>query len=202
MNIAFFDFDGTVTTGDGFMPFIRSATARHRVVAGTLCLSPMVLGYRLGWVPATRMRQGVAWFAFRGRAEREIAALGASYAAEVLPRLARPEALERIRWHQAQGDAVVIVSASLGAYLSPWCQERGLELISTELEMRGGICTGWYRGGDCTGQEKARRIRERYDLRQYPLVFAYGDTHEDDAMLALAHRRFFRWRELEPAPSA
>lgn len=45
------------------------------------------------------------------------------------------------------------------------------------------------------GEEKARRVRARFDLVSYPLVYAYGDTKEDLELLALAHRRVYRWRE-------
>jgi phosphatidylglycerophosphatase C len=197
VNLALFDFDGTVTTGDGFMPFVRRATPRARVIAGTLYLTPMAFGYRRGWVTPTRLRQSVARIAFRGRPYADVAAHGARYAAEVIPQRTRPEALERIRWHQQQGDEVVVVSASLSAYLEPWCREQGLHLLCTELETRDGICTGRYRGRDCTGEEKARRVRERFDLSRCRVTFAYGDTAEDRPMLALAQRRYFRWRELE-----
>lgn len=53
----------------------------------------------------------------------------------------------------------------------------------------------------CSGAEKATRIRQRYDLRRYREIFAYGDTVDDRAMLALAGRRYYRWREeLSSAP--
>jgi phosphoserine phosphatase len=32
----------------------------------------------------------------------------------------RPEALRRARWHQEQGHHLVVLSASLEAYLLPW----------------------------------------------------------------------------------
>ena len=201
MNIAFFDFDGTITAADSFLPFIRLAANRQRVVAGTLCLSPMIAGYRLGWVPATRMRASVAWFAFRGRRQSELSALGERYALQVSAARLRAVANERIAWHQAQGDTVVVVSASLDCYLAPWCRARGLGLICTELETRAGVCTGRYRNGDCSGPEKARRILERWQLSRYGQVFAYGDTSEDSAMLGLAHRRYLRWQELPPGPT-
>ena len=57
-----------------------------------------------------------------------------------------------------------------------------------------GRLTGRYRGADCSGAEKARRIKERYDLTRYPIVYAYGDTEEDREMLALAHERYYRWK--------
>ncbi len=91
---------------------------------------------------------------------------------------------------------VVVVSASLGAYLRPWCDELALELICSELEQRGEQLTGRYADGDCTAQEKARRVRERYELARYPVIYAYGDTAEDQELLALANERFFRGKAL------
>jgi phosphatidylglycerophosphatase C len=105
-------------------------------------------------------------------------------------------ALERIAWHQAQGDRVVVVSASLDAYLVPWCSSLGVELICTELEIRDGLLTGRYVEGDCYGPEKPRRIRLRYALADYDTVYAYGDGDDDLPMLRLADKRFLCWEEL------
>jgi len=195
VNLALFDFDGTITYGDTFTPFIHFAVTPGRIVTGTLRLSPMIVGYKLGVVPATSMRAAIVRAAFRGRGQQEVSELGARYS-ERLARGVRPQALEKIRWHQAQGDAVVVVSASLDSYLRGWCAELGLALICTELEHDGGVLTGEFAGGDCTGLEKARRVRERYDLGQYPVVYAYGDTPEDYELLRLASRRYFRWQEM------
>ncbi len=194
MNLALFDFDGTITFEDSFTPFIRFAAGRARMAVGSALLSLMFEAYRLGWVPATNMRADAAYASFRGRRQDEVGRLGARYA-EGLPRLVRPQALEKIRWHQAQGDTVVVVSASLHPYLSSWCAGLGLDLICTELEAKDGVLTGRYAHSDCTGHEKARRVRERYDLGRYPIVYAYGDTPEDEQLLALAHRAIFRWQE-------
>lgn len=193
MNLALFDFDGTITFGDNFKPFLFFAAPR-RVALGTVLLAPLVAGYRAGWVSGTRMRAACSFVGFRGRREEELHALGLEYS-QTIGRNVRPEALDKIRWHQAQGDTVVVVSASLNFYLSVWCREMGLELICTELEVSNGRLTGRYRGGDCSGLEKARRVRERYELARYPVIYAYGDTSEDAELLALAHRRVFRWRE-------
>jgi HAD superfamily hydrolase (TIGR01490 family) len=197
-NLALFDFDGTITFKDSFTPFIVYAVEPRRMAIGKVVLSPMIAAYKLGLVPTSLMRATVVGFGFRGKREPDVRQLGLSYAREKLSAITSPRALERIGWHKGQGDAVVVVSASLDVYLSEWCKEVGVELICTELEARGGILTGRYRHGDCTGKEKARRVRERYDVRAYEVVYAYGDTKEDEAMLALAQRRFFRWREQSP----
>ena len=126
----------------------------------------------------------------------DVARWGERYAEQVLPRNLRPEAIARLQWHQAQGDSIAVVSASLEPYLAPWCRQHGLELICTRLETRGGVCTGRYVGGDCTGAEKARRVRARFELQRYSQVYAYGDTPEDSEMLALAHRPHLRGTEI------
>ncbi len=198
MNLALFDFDGTLTLGDTFVPFVHFAAPRHRVAFGTLLLSPLIVAYKLGLLPATRLRAAIAYVGFRGRAEADLNACGDRYA-KTLPHVLRAEALAKLRWHQAQGDEVVIVSASLHPYLHAFCREHELGLICTRLECKAGILTGSYEAGDCTGGEKARRVLARYDLSRYPVVYAYGDTPEDHELLSLASKRFYRWREL-PSP--
>jgi phosphatidylglycerophosphatase C len=202
MNLALFDFDGTITTQDTFTPFVYFAASRTRIVLGTMCLLPLIVAYKLGLLPGTRMRAAVVRFGFRGRALAEVLELGARYAQVTVPRVVRPDALERIRWHQAQGDTVVIVSASLDAYLRAWCDELGLDLICTKLEVENGKLTGRYVDGDCTGPEKAKRVRERYDMARYAIVYAYGDTSEDRQLLELANKRYFRGQEQADSSAA
>ena len=96
----------------------------------------------------------------------------------------------------------MVVSASLDAYLVPWCRPLGLDLICTELEISDGRLTGRYVQGDCWGDEKVRRIRERLTLDDYDTVYAYGDTEDDRAMLDLADRKYFRWQEVHEVPAA
>ncbi len=195
MDLALFDFDGTITTRDSFRPFLSFASSRARVVFGTALLSPMMVGYELGWIRGPRMRAAATYVCCRGRAERELRELGARYG-KTLTASFRPEALERIGWHKERGDTVVVVSASLRPYLEDLCRELEVGLVCTELEARGGVLTGRYLGGDCTGPEKARRVRAAYDLARYSSIYAYGDTTEDAELLELATRRYYRWREL------
>jgi phosphatidylglycerophosphatase C len=196
-NLALFDFDGTITTSDTFAPFLFYAAEPARIVIGRIVLSPLIVGYKLRLVSTSRVRRSAARFVFRGRREAEVRQAGLEYSRSRLANVVRPHALERIRWHQAQGDEVVVVSASLDVYLADWCRQLGIELICTELEAQEGVLTGRYRNGDCCGPEKAKRVQERYDLRRFSLVYAYGDTREDDALLGLASKRFYRWRELD-----
>jgi phosphatidylglycerophosphatase C len=196
MDLALFDFDGTITHSDTFTPFLYRSAGRVRLAAGICVLSPLILAYRLGLLPATRMRACAAAVTFAGQRAAEVRRVGSSYSQHIVAELMRTNALERIEWHKRRGDHIVVVSASLDVYLTDICAGLGLDLICTELEAKAGILTGRYQRGDCTGGEKARRVLERYDLTTYGTVHAYGDTSEDSALLGLASRRYFRWEEL------
>jgi phosphatidylglycerophosphatase C len=196
LNLALFDFDGTLTNGDTYSPFVRLAASPTRLLLGTLLIGPVILAYRRGVLPATAARRIVSRVAFFGEPEPQLKLIGRQYATDVLPGTLRAGAMERLAWHRSRGDEVAIVSASLDVYMEPWCASHGLHCISTQLQIRNGRYTGRYVRTDCCCAEKARRVRERFDLGIYPLIYAYGDSHEDDAMLELAHRRFYRGREV------
>ena len=194
-NLALLDFDGTITSREMFPDFMRFAVTPRRLAVGKIVLAPLVAGYRLGMVPGNMVRSRIVHFGFRGVAETSVREAGVAFARTVLPGVIRPVAAERIRWHQAQGDHVVVVSGSLDFYLSPWCQAQGLELICSRLETSDGRLTGHYLGEQCVGEAKARLVRAGCDLAAFRTVYAYGDTHEDLQMLALAEKKYFRWRE-------
>jgi phosphatidylglycerophosphatase C len=195
-NLALFDFDGTITSEDTFTPFIFYAVEPRRMWIGQVVLSPLIALYRLGILSASTMRRSTVRFGFHGRRAEDVRAAGLEYSRSRLALVTRSKALARIRWHQAQGDEVAVVSASLDVYLRDWCAQLDVQLICTELEEVDGVLTGRYLNGDCSGPEKARRIEQRYDLKRYDIVYAYGDTAEDEAMLRLADERYYRSPEI------
>lgn len=196
MNLALFDFDGTITTVSAFPAFMEVAIAPKRLAIGKCLLAPMLLGYKLGVVGPGIVRRSVAYAGFRGARESAVRAAGLLFSRDFIPRILRDEAMDRIAWHKAQGDLVVVVSASLDAYLAPWCEHHGVALICNTLASQGGVLSGRFLDGDCDGRAKVRRIRERYDLHRFPVVYAYGDTDEDRGMLDLANRKFLCWKEM------
>ena len=200
-DLALFDFDGTITKTETFTPFIRFTVPRVRFKLVAAFLSPVIAAYRLDLLTALTVRKIVINFCFYRMREADLLRLGREYSTDFLPKFLRPLALERIAWHKDRGDTVVVVSASLSAYLSDWCRSLNIGLICSELETSNGFLTGRYKGGDCAGEGKSNRIRERYNMGSFSKVYAYGDTYEDYHMLELAHYRFFRWQELSHSSS-
>ena len=192
MDLALFDFDNTLTVRDMMPDFVRAAVPRWRLHIGGVLIAPWLVGYRQGWVSGTTTRALVTRVGFAGMAQDTYARAGEAFANDVLPTVLRQDAMARLDWHRSRGDTVAVVSGSYDVYLAPWCRSQGVELIASRLEAVDGRLTGRYAGAQCVGEEKARRIRERFGRSRFDAVHAWGDSPEDAAMLALADHRWYR----------
>lgn len=192
MKIAFFDFDGTVTTKDSFIGFIRFYFGDVRFLIGLAMLSPMLLLYVFKLIPNHVAKERMLSYFFKGMDEKTFRSAAQAYATEHIDRMLRPEAMNAIHRHQHRGDKVVIVSASIECWIKPWCEQHSLDLISTKLQFVQELATGKLLTPNCYGQEKAHRIRAQYDLNAFETIYAYGDTRGDKEMLDLAHKPYYR----------
>jgi phosphatidylglycerophosphatase C len=183
--LAAFDFDGTLARQDTFVPFLRHACGNRRVALAAAAAAR-----------ATRDRDvlklAVLASLLRGWPEDRLAEAGRAYARR-LPALLRPEMVARLRWHQEEGHRVVLVSASLGAYLRPLATALGLDAaLAVEMEVGpSGLLTGNVEGGFNTrGPAKVKRLRDWLDQSDgsgaEPEVWAYGDSAGDEELLAYA----------------
>jgi HAD superfamily hydrolase (TIGR01490 family) len=205
--IAFFDFDGTITTHDTLLEFIRFSKGAPSFLLGFLLNSPWLVAYRLKLISNHAAKQRVlSWF-FRNTPLTDFDAACNRFATEVLPRLIRPKALTEIARLHEKGFTVVVVSASPENWLRQWADQTNASLLATRLETHAAAAiptsmsgattpsprlTGRILGRNCHGTEKVRRIRESYDLADFDDIYAYGDTKGDKPMLALAKHSFYK----------
>lgn len=191
-SLALFDFDGTLTCKDSLADFIASAVGRPRMILGACRLAPYLAAYTLKLLDNGQAKQKVLAHFFAGwRAER-LWSLGAAYAERHLPRILRPQGVECINWHLRRGHEVVVVSASPEIWLRAWTESNQLGLLGTVLEEHKGRITGKYKGQNCHGKEKVRRVKAKYNLDGYDKIYAYGDTPGDKYILALAHESQYK----------
>lgn len=196
MRLALFDFDGTITTRDTLADFILHTFGFARCAAGLLAASPFLVLYILKIIPGGEAKERVFRYFLKGWGRADFRAAAERYARERMPAILRERAMERIAWHRSRGDRIVVVSASAEEWVGIWCAMQGIEAIGTRLELAGGTFTGRILGENCTGPEKARRIREAISLNEYEHVYAYGNSGGDADMLALANERYYKWRRL------
>jgi len=191
--IAAFDLDGTLTSRDTMLDFLRLTLGRVAVVKGLLAQTPALVRFRLGLLSADEAKEALFSQYFRGWSQEHFERRCTHYAATRLVRLLKEEALERCRWHAAQGHCLVCVSASIRNWIAPWALQNGFSrVIATEVEVQGEILTGRFRGRNCNGPEKVRRFLACFPDRERYRLFAYGDSSGDRELLALADHPFYR----------
>lgn len=191
-NIAFFDFDGTMSRGDSLFAFLRFLVGKGRFYWGMIGNLHFLLGYFLGFLSNTGAKQKVVSYFLEGMSEKELTQKCQDFI-PMLESIIKQSALQRMQWHLDRGDRVAIVSATFSCYLKPLTQRLGVDCLATELEIKEGVLTGKFATPNCYGEEKVRRIREKYDLGQYQEIYAYGDSEGDREMLGIATQRFYRY---------
>ncbi|WP_454005531.1 HAD-IB family hydrolase [Alcaligenes sp. Marseille-Q7550] len=188
-----FDFDGTITDRDSLQDFVRRMRGWGVCLKAYLACAPRVA--RLDRGPARRQAIKARFLAsaLAGLDRRQLEDLAQAYVSRHLPRLLRPEMLERLREHCRRGDTVVLVSASPSLYLDIWARQEGLaQVLATEL---GFDAQGRYIGlksANCWGEEKVRRLQGWLGTPAVQLDMAYGDSQGDAAMLACTRRPWLR----------
>ncbi|HET6255660.1 MAG TPA: HAD-IB family hydrolase [Puia sp.] len=197
--IAFFDFDGTITTKDTLLEFIRHSKGTPRFYLGFILNSPWLIAYKLKLISNQTAKERVLSFFFKrtplDRFERHCE----SFSRDILPTLIRPKALEEITKLRTAGASVVIVSASPENWIRTWATTLEVELLATRLETKPGKdpakaprLTGKILQKNCHGEEKVRRIKEAYTLDDYQEIYTYGDTGGDRPMLKLGTASFYK----------
>ncbi len=190
--LALFDFDGTITTDDSLIKFIRFVVGDAKFIWGMILLSPMLTAYKLKLIPNYKAKQYMLSYFFKGMSEEKFMQVTNEYSLNHIKTILRLKAMEKIAWHKEQGHKIIIVSASIECWLKPWCDENNLDLIATKLEIEDGIVTGKFLTKNCYGIEKANRVNEAYDLSNYDYIYVYGDSRGDREMLELADESFYK----------
>jgi HAD superfamily hydrolase (TIGR01490 family) len=190
--IAFFDFDGTITTKDSLLEIIRFQKGIAAFYAGLFFQLPWLIAFKIKILPNDAAKQKMLTYFFGGMNEFAFQSACDQFAEKKIPSLIRPDALVEINRLRDQGFDIVVVTASAGNWVKPWTDSVGIRLISTRLEVKQGKITGRIEGKNCHGEEKVIRIREEYKLSDYQEIYAYGDSSADKPMLGLATNSFYK----------
>jgi len=188
--VAFFDFDGTITTKDTFLELIKFQKGKAIYFLGFFLCSPVILGYKLRLLSGHKTKSLVFSFFFKNSSFSEFQAKCDQFAKLVLPRLIRPKALNEIDKLNSLGAEIVIVTASSPAWISPWSDPLHITVIGTNFAKRDGKLTGSIEGRNCNAEEKVNRIKEKFDLLQFNEIYVYGDSSKDQPMMSLSTARF------------
>jgi phosphatidylglycerophosphatase C len=190
VDVAAFDFDGTLTNGGSVFGFLSALAGRPAVVAASLALAPhLALAALAGGHRADLTKERLFQRVLAGNPAKRVEDVGASYGPDHVDRHVRTDVRDRLDWHRRRGDRVVIVSASPELYVRPAGDRLGADgVVATRLEVSGGVLTGRYEGANCRGEEKLRRLRLWIEAlgTQTDRVWSYGNSRGDLDMLGAA----------------
>lgn len=184
-----FDFDGTLTTRDTLLEFIRFAYGTRRFLFGFLLFAPLLVLMKLGLYPNGKAKQKVFAHFFKGMAIDAFDTLCQDFA-RTHRHLLRPDIVRLLEQALAEGSEVLIVSASIDNWVRPFFEtkdrSREITILGTQIEIVDGCLTGRFITPNCYGQEKVRRILALHPDRSAYYLTAYGDSRGDREMLAFA----------------
>lgn len=182
--IAVFDFDGTMISGDSIVPFIWQAVKEGHL--SPFQLPRLALDTRRALkghiTPEEGKTQALQFLKTMSPDSR--AAFCKRFCEHVLMPRVYPKALERLKQHQAQGDVVMLLSASPDVYmrhLQPLLQVDTVLATPTDED---GVVTHNNRG-----EEKVRRLQAWAQTQTFAVdwanSFAYGDSAHDLPVMRL-----------------
>jgi HAD superfamily hydrolase (TIGR01490 family) len=190
--IVAFDFDGTITSRDTFLEFIKFTKGKKLFYVGFLLYSPLLVAYKMKLYPNWKVKEKIFGYFFKGISISEFSRLGESFM-ERITKIVRPKALETIKGYQQQKVAIYVISASIYNWVAPWCRSVGIEsVLGTEIETDNqGLLTGRFLTKNCYGEEKVNRLIEKEPDRKTYLLYAYGDSRGDKELIEFADKGWY-----------
>jgi HAD superfamily hydrolase (TIGR01490 family) len=184
--IAFFDFDGTLISRDSgvicALPSIRRGLLGPRIGArliATYILSKTGLRTRAD-------AQKVGFECYRGKSLDELRAVMRALHDEHLRAFISPSMRACVDQHRADGDRLVILTASAFFFAEPLYEELAFdELVGTQVQFVDGLCTGTVDGTILDGAAKlqaAERCAEKHGVTLRECTF-YTDHVADLPLL-------------------
>ena len=202
-----FDFDGTLTTSDTLLEFIKYAKGTSHFLMVFLMYSPLLVLMKLHLFPNWKAKQLIFAHLFAGMRIEKFDALCRGFAEES-QHLLRPKGITLVHEALVAGAQVFIVSASIDNWVRPFFEIRnlkGIQVLGTQIEVVDGKLTGRFKSNNCYGAEKVCRITEALSASQTAdtgdktfldrslyEIEAFGDSRGDKEMLAFADQGHYK----------
>lgn len=198
--LSVFDFDGTLTRHDSFIPFLRFAFGRRRFTRKMLYLVLPTLRCLRRKLTRDELKEVLIHKFMTGVDESWVKERADAYCRKYFNKLMRPKGLLAVAAEISSGATVTLCSASPEIVLRPFADQLGIRLIGTRLEVEDGKLTGHISGHNCRCGQKVARLEQVYGpLERYHLR-AWGDTRGDYELLSAAQDPHWRHFHSSAAP--
>ena len=195
--LSVFDFDGTLTRHDSFIPFLRYAFGNRFFIRNIARMTLPALRCMRRKLTRDELKEVLITTFLTDIDEKWLRAKAETFCELYWDRLMRSSGLLAVASERMSGAEVTLCSASPELVLQPFADKLGVKLIGTQLEIQDGKLTGRISGHNCRCIQKINRLESVYGpLADYHLR-AWGDTRGDYELLTAA--RDAHWRHFHPA---
>ena len=164
-----FDFDGTLTTADTLLEFIRFACGRTRMLLGFALYSPWIVLMKLHLYPSAHLIRPAA----------------ADYVRRVAP--------DAYALYVVSASLDNWVRPTVERWLCGSGSNTTFTVAGTRPEVCDGRLTGHFATPNCYGAEKVRRLTALLDGdRQQYFITAFGDSRGDKELLNYADKAHYK----------
>ncbi len=192
--VAYFDFDGTITNRDTFLPYLYYVVGFWTFFTKLYCLIPILLLYGFKVITNEEAKQKTLTVLLKGFSEDLLDKKARVFARKTLDSYIMPEVYTKLEYHLEHGHSIVLVSANLALYLNYWARRHNLDhVIATEIEFVNGICTGKLKTRNCYGPQKVLRIHEYLNTlsSKFCYSYGYGNSRGDYELLNFVDEGYF-----------
>lgn len=194
--IVAFDFDGTLTKKDSFFEFIKFAKGKLFFLTNFIYFICIWWLFKIHVLKRNYAKQIIFSRCFKDMSLKQFNELGDAYLNR-LEAMIRDGVTNKIAFYLKQDFIVVIVSASIGNWITPWANKYGIkQVIATIPEVnQSGYLTGKFVGENCVNEEKVNRILKVFPDRETYKLIAFGDSSRDNELIEFSdesHWNYFK----------
>ncbi|MCL2312046.1 MAG: haloacid dehalogenase-like hydrolase [Firmicutes bacterium] len=192
-HIIAFDFDGTITTKDTLLEFIKFSKGQIKFIFGFLLFSPLLIAYKLKIYSNWKLKQQIFSYFFKGMSLSAFNEICEDFAGNN-QHIIRPKAMKQINEYLKQNFEIIIISASIKNWIIPFANRLRINnIISTEIEINDhNVLTGKFSTFNCYGKEKVNRLLKDYPDRENYYLIAFGDSEGDRELFNFANEKYYR----------
>ncbi len=193
--VAYFDFDGTISNRDTFIPFLVFTVGKITFLRKLPKLIPVLLRYWCKNITNEQAKQATLNILIHGYKQVFLEHKAKSFAISKLNKYIKPAVYAKLEWHREHKHTLVIVSANLGIYLRYWAHLHKIDhVIATEIEfINSNVASGRLATHNCYGSEKVNRIENFLidNKLTFCYSYGYGNSAGDYAMLNYVNEGYF-----------
>lgn len=193
INIAIFDLDKTITRYDTYVHFLLSILRKKPLRAFRCIHLPIsVLVFKLGLRSNSWLKETFLTAFAHGLDRHEIRTISESFTTKVLTSGVYAEALRQIAQHRANGDRLILASASFNLYIDQLAEKLQFDdVLCTQAEWNEhDRLSGRIDGKNCYGKNKLNAVEKHLSsIENKGQITLYSDHDSDLPVFLLSDIR-------------